>query len=116
MVKYSDEQLDLVFGALSDTNRRKVLQKLSQTESTVSELAELLDISLPGVMKHLGVLENAGLVSLSKEGRVRRCAFEGAPLRGVEDWIARYRQFWEHQLDGLEKFLKNRATRPKGEI
>jgi DNA-binding transcriptional ArsR family regulator len=105
MVKYS-AGLDATFAALADPTRRAILASLALGESTVSELAGPHRMSLPAVMKHLNVLEHAGLVAQKKTGRVRRCSLESKPLKEASDWIAEYRVFWEAQFDSLEKFLQ----------
>ena len=104
MVKQS-AALDATFSALADPTRRAMLTALMRREATVSELAEPHDISLPAVMKHLRVLEKAGLVSQRKLGRERHCRLTGHALKPASDWIAQYRQFWERQLDSLDRYL-----------
>jgi DNA-binding transcriptional ArsR family regulator len=105
MVKYNDTQLDLVFAALADSTRRRVLAQLDAGACTVTELAQPHAMSLPGFMKHLAVLEAAGLIARSKEGRVVRCALEAAPMQEAAQWIAHYERFWNGQLDALGRFL-----------
>jgi len=104
MVKYS-QSLDSTFGALADPTRRAILASLMLGESSISNLAEPHRMSLPAVMKHLRVLEQAGLVSQKKVGRTRYCQLAPAPLKTAEDWIAQYRRFWEGAFDSLERFL-----------
>jgi DNA-binding transcriptional ArsR family regulator len=104
MVKYS-EQLDATFGALADSTRRAILASLMLGQASVTELAKPHRMSLPAVMKHIRVLEEAGLLSQEKTGRVRHCRLAAKPLKEAEEWIARYRQFWEGTLDSLERFL-----------
>lgn len=101
-----DEQLDRVFFALSDRTRRRMLAQLAKGETTVSALAEPHDMSLPAILKHLGILRDAGLVIEEKDGRVRRCKLDPEELKHVNEWISYYRQFWETQLDELEKYLE----------
>ena len=105
MVKY-ERSLDTTFAALADPTRRAILATLTQGQASVSELAKPYRMSLPAVMKHLHVLERAGLVSQEKEGRVRRCRLAGESLRQAADWLARYRVFWESQLESLDRYLK----------
>jgi DNA-binding transcriptional ArsR family regulator len=105
MVNYKDAHLDLVFAALSDATRREVLAQLGDGSCTISELAQPHDMSLPGFMKHLAVLEAAGLIARSKEGRVVRCQLDAAPMREAAMWIARYEQFWTEKLDALGRYL-----------
>ena len=105
MVKY-DRSLDATFAALADPTRRAILATLTQGQASVSELAKPYRMSLPAVMKHLRVLQRAGLVSQEKTGRVRRCRLAGESLRQAADWLARYRVFWETQLNSLDRYLK----------
>lgn len=104
MVKYSP-RLDATFSALSDATRREMLVRLMRGEATVSELAGPHAISLPAVMKHLQVLERAGLVSQRKIGRERHCRLTAGALQPASQWIEQYRQFWERQFDALDRFL-----------
>ena len=109
-----DEHLDRTFFALSDKTRRRMLERLSAGEATVSELAEPHAMSLPAVLKHLGVLRQAGLISEDKEGRVRRCRLDAEALARANVWISRYRKFWEAQLDDLETYLDTLGARDDG--
>jgi len=104
MVKYSDS-LDRTFGALADPTRRAILATLMLGQASISELARPHRMSLPAVLKHVRVLEQAGLVSQSKNGRTRFCQLAAEPLKQAEDWISRYRVFWEGTFDSLERFL-----------
>jgi DNA-binding transcriptional ArsR family regulator len=106
MVKYSELHLDATFAALSDATRRGILARLAQGEASVSDLAAPYDISLPGVSKHLRVLERAKLIARRKEGRVNRCRLVAEPMKDAAEWIERYRQFWEEQFDALARFLE----------
>jgi DNA-binding transcriptional ArsR family regulator len=105
-VKYSEAALDATFGALADPTRRAIMAQLARGESSVTELASKFDISLPGVAKHLRVLEGAGLMRSTKQGRVRRCRLAPGPMKDAADWLRRCQQFWEDQLDALEAYLK----------
>jgi len=96
-----DEQLDRVFRALGDRTRRAILSRLAQGSAMVTELAQPFEMSLPGVGKHLRVLETAGLVKRTIDGRVHRCALEALPLRDAGQWLAYYQQFWGETLDAL---------------
>jgi DNA-binding transcriptional ArsR family regulator len=107
MVKYSTPALDRTFSALSDPTRRAILARLAQGGATVTELARPFDMSLPAVSKHLRVLENAGLMSRRKEGRIHHCRLVGEPLQGAADWLAFYRTFWETRLESLADYLEN---------
>jgi DNA-binding transcriptional ArsR family regulator len=105
MVKYSDDALDTVFAALSDRTRRQVLESLAGGEQAVSELAAEHEMSLPGFMKHLRVLEDAGLIERSKEGRVVSCELSAAPMKQAAAWMSRYEKFWTEKLDSLARYL-----------
>jgi DNA-binding transcriptional ArsR family regulator len=106
MVKQKDPALDLVFSALSDSTRRDVLERLGDGGPyTVTELAQPHGMSLPGFMKHLAVLEAAGLIARSKEGRVVRCELDAAPMQEAAMWMARYQRFWSERLDALGRYL-----------
>ena len=106
MVKYSRDSLSLVFRALADPTRRAILARLASGERTVGELAEPFDMSLPAVSKHLNVLEEAGLLERERDGRIRRCQLDPAPMRSAADWLETYRRFWEAQLGELERYLR----------
>ena len=106
MVKYQSECLDSVFSALADPTRRAILARLATGHSSVSELAEPFDISLPAVSRHLRVLRNAGLITRHKDGRVRRCKLDASPLQAASDWVESYRQFWESQFNSLAEYLQ----------
>jgi DNA-binding transcriptional ArsR family regulator len=110
MVKYLDARLDATFGALADPTRRAILAQLALGETSVTQLAGKFDISLPGVVKHLRVLEDAKLLSTEKAGRVRRCRLVPENLRDASEWIAFYRQFWEEQLDSLARYFEETKT------
>jgi DNA-binding transcriptional ArsR family regulator len=106
MVKYEDPALDAVFAALADSTRRGILESLSNGgDLAVSELAAPHDMSLPGFMKHLKVLEDAGLVTRTKEGRVVSCTLEAQPMKQASAWMARYEKFWTEKLDSLARYL-----------
>src|SRR3954469_19580417 len=105
MVKYSDEVLDNLFGALADRTRRHVLEELEGGERGVSELAAEHEMSLPGFMKHLRVLQDAGLIARTKEGRVVSCELDAEPLRAASTWMSRYEKFWTEKLDALGRYL-----------
>jgi DNA-binding transcriptional ArsR family regulator len=111
MVNYSGAALDSTFAALSDATRRGILARLAQRgETSVSDLAAPYKMSLPAVSKHLRVLQNAGLVSRQKDGRVHRCRLRAEPMKGAAAWIEHYRQFWEAQLDSLARYLEDSAN------
>ena len=105
MVKYS-KTLDTTFAALSDPTRRAILTTLQCGNASVTELARPHDISMPAILKHLNVLEYAGLIEQKKTGRVRMCRLTVAPMQQAADWLSLYRVFWENQLDNLGRFLE----------
>src|SRR5712664_554183 len=105
MVKYSEKGLDAVFAALADPTRREVVKTLADGSRPVTELARPFDMSLPGFMKHLGILESAGLIRREKEGRVVSCTLSARPMKEASVWLTRYREFWEKRLDALARFL-----------
>jgi DNA-binding transcriptional ArsR family regulator len=100
-----DRRLNATFGALADPTRRAILLALMRGQSSVTELARPHRMSLPAVMKHLSVLQRAGLVSQRKIGRSRKCRLVAQPLEIAEEWIAQYRAFWETQFDALDRYL-----------
>jgi len=105
MVKYEEPVLDRVFAALADPTRRGVLDRLSGGSLGVSELAAPHGMSLPGFMKHLRVLEEAGLIAREKEGRVVSCELSAAPMKTACAWMSRYEKFWSDKLDSLARYL-----------
>lgn len=98
--------LDLMFQALADGGRRSMVERLSRGPASVSELAKPLNMSLPAVMQHLSVLEDSGLVTSEKVGRVRTCRIEAKALNTVEHWIGARRATWERKLDRLGAYLE----------
>lgn len=101
-----DDQLSTIFAALADPTRRAILERLSEGEATVNELAEPFDISLPAISRHLKVLEHAGLITRSRTAQWRPCRLETGPLEEVADWVARYRKSYEGKFDRLEGHLR----------
>jgi DNA-binding transcriptional ArsR family regulator len=99
--------LSTLFSALADPTRRAILARLAQGEAPVKDLAEPFALSGPAITKHLKVLENAGLISRSREGQQRPCRFEPQALAPAADWIEQYRAMWEAQLDRLDAYLKS---------
>jgi DNA-binding transcriptional ArsR family regulator len=105
MVQYSRARLDASFAALSDATRRGVLKQLGRADSSITELAEKFHMTLTGMKKHIGVLEQAGLVSTKKVGRVRTCKLGPRQLAEETGWIERYRQLWALRFDELDKVV-----------
>lgn len=109
MVKYS--ALDRTFGALADPTRREILEQLAEGPASVSELARLADMSLPGLLKHVRVLEQAELVTTEKRGRVRQCRLDPGQLDEAARWIRANRRRWERRLDRLGRYLERQPGR-----
>ncbi|MGA9852408.1 MAG: metalloregulator ArsR/SmtB family transcription factor [Gammaproteobacteria bacterium] len=107
------DPLSATFSALADPTRRAILARLATGETSVTELAEPFDMSLPAVTKHLKVLERAGLITRSREAQWRPCRLKATPLRDVCDWVSQYRQFWEEKLDRLGDYLRELQTQEK---
>ena len=107
--------LDLTFQALADPARRAMLERLSRGPAAVSELAQPLTMSLPAVLQHLTVLENAGLVTSAKTGRVRTCQLGGPALAQAQDWLNARRAEWEARFDRLEDYLNELTKDGKNE-
>ena len=108
------DHLSATFSALSDPTRRAILARLATGETTVTDLAEPFEMSLPAVSKHLKVLERAGLITRGREAQWRPCKLEASPLKEASDWLERYRQFWEQSLDRLESYLEELQAKEKG--
>jgi len=107
------DHLSQTFSALADPTRRGLLAHLSKGEANVSELAKpfMKRMSLPAITKHLKVLENAGLITKTRNAQWRPCKLNGAPLKNVADWMETYRMFWEESFDRLEDYLKTVTTK-----
>src|SRR5919112_5033779 len=102
MVQSSTARLDASFAALSDATRRGVLEQLGHAEASITELAEKFHMTLTGMKKHVSVLEQAGLVTTEKVGRVRTCRLGVSRLQEETAWIERYRQLWASRFDELD--------------
>jgi DNA-binding transcriptional ArsR family regulator len=107
------DTLSLTLSALADPTRRAILARLALGETSVTELAEPFEMSLPAVSKHLKVLEKAGLISRGREAQWRPCKLEAAPLKDVAGWLEHYRRFFEESFDRLDEYLQRLQ---KGEI
>ena len=106
MVQFQDTRLDAPFAALADATRRGVLAQLSQSESSISDLADRFHMTLTGMKKHVGVLEQAGLVMTEKVGRVRTCRIGGRGLEAEAAWIDWYRSVWNARFDELDRVVQ----------
>jgi DNA-binding transcriptional ArsR family regulator len=102
MVQYSKSRLDAAFAALSDSTRRGVLLQLGRGDASITKLAEQFHMSLTGMKKHVGILEQAGLVKTEKKGRVRTCKLGSCRLDSETAWIERYKEVWDRRFDALE--------------
>jgi len=107
------DPLSATFSALADPTRRAILARLALGETSVSELAEPFDMSLPAVSKHLKVLERAGLIARGREAQWRPCRIEPRALMGVDRWLEEYRQLWEARLDRLDDYLREFQSKEK---
>jgi DNA-binding transcriptional ArsR family regulator len=107
MVRHNDT-LGRTFAALADPTRRHVLERLLRGPAPVSELAERHRLSVPGMLKHVRVLEAAGVVRTEKDGRVRRCGLTPAPMQVAARYLDRYRELWERRFDALEELMERR--------
>src|SRR5262245_14511727 len=105
MVKYSRARLDTSFAALGDATRRGVLERLGRSDASITDLAEKFHMTLAGMMKHVGVLERAGLVTTEKVGRVRTCTLGTRRLEDETIWLERYRQLWDSRFNELNKVV-----------
>lgn len=99
------DQLSATFAALADPTRRAILARLSLGETSVTELAQPFQMTMPAVTKHLKVLERAGLITRGREAQWRPCKLDAAPLKDAALWVDQYRQFWEARLDRLDEYL-----------
>jgi len=106
MVQYIGTHLDASFAALSDATRRGVLEQLGRADASITDLAEKFRMTLTGMKKHVGVLEQAGLVTTEKVGRVRTCKLGLRRLEQEAMWIERYRQLWDARFDELDKVVE----------
>jgi DNA-binding transcriptional ArsR family regulator len=109
----SPDRLSTTLAALADPTRRAILARLALGETTVTELAEPFEMSLPAVSKHLKVLERAGLIARGREAQWRPCRIELAALKDVDDWLEAYRRLWDARLDRLDDYLRNLQTKEK---
>jgi DNA-binding transcriptional ArsR family regulator len=101
------DHLSATFAALADPTRRAILARLASGETSVTELAEPFEMSLPAVTKHLKVLQRAGLITQGRQAQWRPCKLEAKPLQEAADFIDQYRRFWERSLDRLDEYLRD---------
>ena len=107
------DRLSATFAALADPTRRAILARLVLGETSVGDLAKPFDISGPAISKHLKVLERAGLIARSREAQWRPCRIEPRALKSVDDWLKRYRRFWEERFDRLDEYLRELQAKEK---
>jgi DNA-binding transcriptional ArsR family regulator len=100
------DRLSVTFAALADPTRRAILARLSQGEASVTELAKPFDLSLPGISKHLKVLQRSGLITQSRNAQWRPCRLEGARLKEAADWVGEYKRFWDESFERLDEVLQ----------
>src|SRR5882672_5147761 len=113
LVQFSPARLDASFAALSDATRRGVLEQLGRSDASITELADRFHMTLTGMKKHVGVLEQAGLVTTEKVGRVRTCKLGQHGLDEAAEWIERRRQLWEARFDELDKVVEELKRKEK---
>jgi DNA-binding transcriptional ArsR family regulator len=107
------DRLSTTFAALADPTRRAILARLALGQTSVTELAEPFEMSLPAISKHLKVLEHAGLIARGREAQWRPCRIEGTALKDVNNWLERYRQFWDQSFDRLDDYLRELQANEK---
>src|SRR3990172_5474068 len=107
------DQLSTTFAALADPTRRAILARLTSGAASVTELAGPFEMTLPAVSKHLKVLERAGLIARGREAQWRPCRLKAGPLRDADEWLERYRRFWEESFDRLDDYLGEIQKREK---
>lgn len=107
MVQFSTDRLDASFAALSDATRRGVLKRLGRADASITELADTFHMTLTGIKKHVRVLEQAGLVTTRKVGRVRTCRLGGSCLAEETAWIEEYRGLWASRFDALDQIVQD---------
>ena len=103
----ANDHLSVTFAALADPTRRAILARLAQGEASVTELAKPFDLSLPGVSKHLKVLQRAGLITQSRNAQWRPCRLEGGRFREASEWVGEYRRFWDESFQRLDDVLQD---------
>ena len=113
MVQYTSARLDASFAALSDATRRGVLEQLGRADASITDLAAKFHMTLTGMKKHVGVLEQAGLVSTQKVGRVRTCKLGLRRLEEEAAWIEKYRQLWDARFDELDRVVEELKRKEK---
>jgi DNA-binding transcriptional ArsR family regulator len=113
MTTMTEERLDAAFAALADPTRRAIVSALARGDATVNELAAPFEISLPGISKHLKVLERSGLISRRRDAQFRPCHLETDALDGALDWIDAHRRIWDERFDKLDALLADMEGAPR---
>jgi DNA-binding transcriptional ArsR family regulator len=112
-MRIESDPLSVTFAALADPTRRAILARLSQGEASVTELAKPFDLSLPGISKHLKVLQRAGLVTQGRNAQWRPCRLEAGRLKAASDWVGEYRRFWDESFQRLDDVLQEMLEKEK---
>ena len=115
MVQYHQARFDASFAALSDATRRGVLEQLGRADASITDLAEKFHMTLTGMKKHVGVLEQAGLVTTEKIGRVRTCRLGARRLEEEAAWLEKYRQLWAARFDALDDVVEDLKRKEKAD-
>jgi DNA-binding transcriptional ArsR family regulator len=116
MVQYLPTHFNASFAALADATRRGVLEQLAHGDASITDLAGKFDMTLTGMKKHVGVLEQAGLVTTEKVGRVRNCKIGPGRLEEEMEWISRYRQVWDTRFEALDRVIEQLKSRDKPDV
>jgi DNA-binding transcriptional ArsR family regulator len=112
-MRTANDHLSVTFAALADPTRRAILARLSWGEASVTELAKPFDLSLPGISKHLKVLQRAGLVTQGRNAQWRPCRLEPARLKEASEWVGDYRRFWDESFERLDDVLQDMIDKEK---
>ena len=116
MVQYSQPHVNASFAALADGTRRGVLEQLGRGDASITDLADKFDMTLTGMKKHVGVLEQAGLVTTEKVGRVRNCKIGPCRLEDEMEWISQYRRVWDARFEALDRVVEQLKSRDKPDV
>lgn len=116
MVQYQRGNVDATFAALADATRLGVLEQLARGDASITDLAHTFDMTLTGMKKHVGVLEEAGLVATEKVGRVRTCTIGPYRLEEELEWISRYRQVWDARFEALGRVIEQLTSRDEPDV
>lgn len=115
MVKYRQARLDTSFAAISDATRRGILEQLGRSDASITDLAQTFRITVAGMMKHVGILEQAGLVITEKVGRVRNCKLGAHRLKEETAWLESYRRRWDERFDALDNVVEELTHKEKSD-